>query len=120
MIGPRGSRVRTGFDEAVLTLRGWVEQAVLVRVELRFAACAAAFCGRLVVVTADEIRLLADDGSADFALPLKPTFSFVFQDIRHLPIDHPEFGDMVVVFFDEEQANHRDHVAFAVIATSTD
>lgn len=97
--GDVGRATSIGLSEAVLILRGWVDDSALVRCELQFSTHAAGFLGRAVEASETRFRLMSDDTETELVLPIRAGFTFGYTDMRDgPPEDTAKYDGLMVVF----------------------
>lgn len=72
--------MRTGRTEALDITRKWLSGGALLRCNLDLRGIAAAFRGRLRVVTDDRLELISDDKTSELVLLLAPDFEFGYAE----------------------------------------
>jgi hypothetical protein len=97
-----GFTMRTGRSEALALFNTWLEDRVLLRVELHLFSVASTLNARLFEVSDTRLRFMSDDRWSELDLPLRDDFTFGYTDMRDFPEEGKEFEHLVVIFFPYE------------------
>lgn len=113
--------MRLGREEQVTLFRAWLDDAALLRVELRFKVLAATFRARITCAEEAELRFMSDDSNSELVLPVPPDAEFRYLDMRDYPEEAKEFVRMVVMFFPyDNDPGAADQLVFAEVIEGLD
>jgi hypothetical protein len=97
MTGERRSNVRTGKPEALDIMRKWSSERTLLRCELRFMLFSFTLQGRIVSVSDNELRVVADDNLSDMMVRLYDEWEFNYGDTRNVPENVDTYDSVLVL-----------------------
>lgn len=91
--------MRATREEVLTIFRVWQSDGVLLRFDFSFNEFAAAFMGRVRMVSDSRIGFWSDDTCSELTLALNLATHFEYEDPRAFPDEAKEFRRGFVVFF---------------------